>query len=105
MKKQVATEWTRLYWAAMAIAAWVILSSLFGCSTERITLTRTEAYMVEAQIARYWFVMLLLACASFGLYLWRKNKLALFLACMLFLSWATPYLMMFGIWVLINLIP
>ena len=92
MSKHVveSAEWSRLYWAVMAITAWVILSSLFGCATDRIPLTRTEAYMVEATIAQYWFVFLILAAICFGLYLWRKNKLALFLACMLFLSWATP---------------
>lgn len=104
MSKHVveSPEWNRLYWGIMAIAAWVILSSLFSCKSPvaHAALKRTDDW-----IAQYWFVVLILSVGCFALYRWRKNGLHLFFACMFLIAWLMPYLMMFGLWVILELIP
>lgn len=103
MKKVVESpEWTRLYWVVMAIAAWVILSSLFSCEPQaaHAAIKRSDDF-----IAQYWFIVGILSVACFVWYRWSKKGLHLFFACMFLIAWLMPYLMMLGLWVILELIP
>jgi len=105
MKKQVATEsneWNGLYWAVMAIAAWVILSSLFGCTPEPSACT-------EDYVAKYWFLGGVPVVLFYWLYKRSKANFpqiifgSLFLIC--FVIYLLPYCLMFALWVMTELIP
>ena len=102
MKQHIteSPEWNRFYWAVMAIAAWVILSCLFSCTpqTAQVALKKTDDW-----IAQYWFVILILSAGYFVLYRWRKNGVHLFFACIFLIAWLMPYLMMFGVWAILQL--
>lgn len=102
MRKAESKEWKALYWGAMGIVAWVILSSLFSCEPQaaHAAMKRSDDF-----IAQYWFVVGLLAVGCFAWYRWSKKGLHLFFACMFLIFWLMPYMMMFGIWVILELIP
>lgn len=105
MSKHVteSPEWNRFYWGIMAIAAWVILSSLFGCTPEPTPyIKRTEDY-----IAQYWILICGLPTV-FTYWLYRNSKTwvrpLLGLTFMLgFVVTFLPYMMMFFLWVILQL--
>lgn len=81
MKKQYVSEspeWTRVYWAVMAIAAWVILTSLFGCesqSTVEIEIIAEPGDKTPMQqrinwMLAYWF------CGCIAVAIWAFYKFA-----------------------------
>lgn len=108
MSKQIAKEspeWTRLYWAVMAIVGLLILSNLFSCTPEPTPyIKRTEDYLAE-----YWFLWVV-PTAFFGWLTWKikatlpKGLFAL-LTLVCFVILVMPYCLMFALWVLTELIP
>jgi hypothetical protein len=104
MSKHVteSPEWTRFYWAVMAIAAWVILSSLFGCTPEPSACT-------EDYVATYWFLWIVPAVLFYWWCIRVKNVLLKgflgLLSLIFFCLFAVPYMLMFALWVMTELIP
>lgn len=106
MKKQYVSEspeWTRLYWAVMAIAALVILSSLFGCESEELPFIKST----EDYIAQYWLLICgLPTVLAYWLYRNSKTWVRLLFGLVFMLGYIVtllPYMMMFFLWVLTQL--
>jgi len=106
MSKAVdSTEWTRLYWTVMAIVVWLLLSNLFGCAPEPATYVKYP----EDYVARYWFLLAIPTALLF----WATCKvkatlLKSFLALLTLISFCllmVPYMLMFALWVMTELIP
>ena len=104
-KAAESNEWKALYWGAMGIVFWVILSSLFSCTPEPTTCVECP----EDYVAKYWFLWAI-PVVLFG-WIALKAKATLpkaffgFLSLLFFCLLVAPYGLMFILWVLTELIP